>query len=138
MLKLCSKTSTKTGVAPNRPPPGGRGEGEGWHQHRIAPGDPFTISASNKASVPLATPMVFRAAERGKLAEFGDLRAHDVSAVVDDAQDRLVHRHADAAALRAEIDELDLRHGLRRDLGLGFGAVRHQLTSSNWSGPAAR
>ena len=74
------------------------------------------------------------AAEGGELLfEDGDLRAHDVFAVVDDAENGLVDARAEAPSLRAQIDELD-----RRVAGLQDGGIRHQTISSIRSGPASR
>ncbi len=62
--------------------------------------------------------------------ELGDLGAHDVFAVAHDLEDRLFHARADAAALGAEIDELDRR---LRQVGVG-----HQAISSRRSGAVSR
>src|SRR3984893_924836 len=114
---------------------GSSGKREGWHEHRLARLDalrhqrePQSVGAVGAAQY------VLGAAEGGELLlEDGDLGAHDVFAVVDDTENRLVDAAAEAPPLRAQIDELD-----RRVAGLKGGGIRHQTISSIRSGPASR
>jgi hypothetical protein len=135
MLKVSSRTSTKTGTASNQATTGGGGEGEGGHQDRLSGfevlGDqrePQRVGAIGTAQY------VSGAAEGGELPlEISNLGAHDVFAVIDDAQDSLVHPPADPSALSAEIDEFD-----RRILRSKGGGIGHQTISSIPSGPVSR
>ena len=126
-LKLSSTTSAKTGVAPNHATTSAVAAKVKLGQTTASPGRmPFAISTMASASVPFAQEMTWlRAAEGRKLGfERRDLRPEDVGAMVDDAQDRLVHCGADARALGAKVDE-----------GQGRG---HQAISSRRSGAVSR
>jgi hypothetical protein len=97
----------------------GRGEGEGRAQDRIARLDAQRHQAeAERVGAVGAGQYVLGAAERRQLLlQFGHLGAHDVLAVVDDAQHGFVHALADPAPLGAEVDEFD---------GSGLGAgIRH-------------
>ncbi len=114
-------TSTNTGVAPNQATTSAvAAKVKDGHEHRIAGLTPIAISASPARRCRWRSDSTCLAPQNvGELLlELGDLRAHDVLAVVDDAQDRVVHALADPAALRAEIDELDRLAGLAPESGM--------------------
>ena len=105
---------------------GRRREGEARADHRVAGADAFRHQHhGERVGAVGAGDDVARAAEGRKLRfERRDLRPEDVGAMVDDAQDRLVHCGADARALGAKVDE-----------GQGRG---HQAISSRRSGAVSR
>src|SRR5207253_8680507 len=84
---------------------GGGGECKGWHQHRLSGFEGLDYEGqTQRVGAVGAAQHVLGAAEGGELLfEDGDLRAHDVFAVVDDAENGLVDAAAKAPPLRAQI-----------------------------------
>ncbi len=114
---------------------GGRRKCEGRYEDRLARLEAFRHQREpQRIGAVGAGQHVLGAAKGGKLLlESADLGAHDVFAMIDHTQDRLVDPPPEAPALRAQIDELDRSVG-----GLQHCSVGHQTISSMRSGPASR
>ena len=140
-LKVSPWTSTNTGAAPSKGNDlRGRGEGESGDQNCVSGPTPNAISASAKASVPLAQATACGApqnAERLRL-ELGDLGTHDVLPVRENAGQGGIQSIFDPRLLAFQIDEPDLsrcvRASCRRGID-GTNSCQGGIHGTNSNGP---